>query len=39
MKRIIEKIVHMFRVKDCCSICLFCKYYDICSKEAGGKEP
>lgn len=39
MKQIIEKILHMFRVKDCRSICLFCEYYDICSREAGGKKP
>lgn len=38
MKRIIEKIVHMFRVKDCRGICLFCEYYDICRREEGGKE-
>lgn len=44
MKRIIERIAHMFRMKDCRSICLFCEYYDICKyddpkNEAKQEEP
>lgn len=30
MKQIIERIAHMFRMKDCRSTCFFCEYYDIC---------
>ena len=33
MKRIIESIRHMLRVKDCRHICMFCRYFDICRSE------
>ncbi len=33
MRKIIEKIIHMIKTKDCKHICLFCEYWDICSEE------
>lgn len=43
MKRLIDSIRHMLRVKDCRHICLFCEYFDRCKEEydaeaAGGGE-
>lgn len=29
----IEKILHMLRVKDCRHVCLFCEYFNTCKKE------
>lgn len=36
--QVIERILHMLRVKDCRHVCLFCEYYDMCKQEirAGG---
>ena len=28
--QVIERILHMLRVKDCRHVCLFCEYYDMC---------
>lgn len=33
MRRLIEQIRHMSRVKDCRHFCLFCRYFDQCKKE------
>lgn len=33
MRKIIEKIIHMIKTKDCKHICLFCEYYEMCSRE------
>lgn len=43
MKRLIDRIRHMLRVKDCRHICLFCEFFDRCKEEyeaetAGGSE-
>lgn len=38
MRRIIEKLLHMIRTKDCRHVCLFCEYYDICRSEAREQE-
>ena len=27
--QVIERILHMLRVKDCRHVCLFCEYYDM----------
>lgn len=31
--QVIERILHMLRVKDCRHVCLFCEYYDMCKQE------
>ena len=33
VKRIIERLSWMFKVKDCRHVCLFCEYYDMCRAE------
>ena len=33
--QVIERILHMMRVKDCRHACLFCEYYDMCKQETG----
>lgn len=33
MKRLIERIRHMLRVKDCRHICLLCGFFDRCKDE------
>lgn len=43
MKRLIDRIRHMLRVKNCGHICLFCEFFDRCKEEykaeaAGGGE-
>ena len=30
VKRILERLSWMFKVKDCRHVCLFCEYYDMC---------
>lgn len=30
--QVIERILHMLRVKDCRHVCLFCEYYDMCKQ-------
>lgn len=34
--QVIERILHMLRVKDCRHVCLLCEYYDIEDKVATG---
>lgn len=36
--QVIERILHMLRVKDCRHVCLLCEYYDMCKQETGSKE-
>lgn len=40
--QVIERILHMLRVKDCRHVCLFCEYYDMCKhsrqQERGERE-
>lgn len=36
--KIIERIRHMLKVKDCKHVCLFCEYYDMCKEEAKANE-
>ena len=36
--QVIERILHMLRVKDCRHACLFCEYYDMCKQERGERE-
>lgn len=42
VKRGIERLTWMFKVKDCRHICLFCEYYETCrndgSSQRGGKQ-
>lgn len=38
MRRIIERLLHMIRTKDCRHVCLFCEYYDICRNETREQE-
>lgn len=33
MKRLIDRIRHMLRVKDCRHVCLFCEFFDRCKEE------
>lgn len=33
VKRGIERLAWMFKVKDCRHICLFCEYYETCKTE------
>lgn len=33
VKKIIERFLWMFKVKDCWHICIFCKYYHNCIAE------
>ena len=35
--QVIERILHMLRVKDCRHVCLFCEYYDMCKQEIGSR--
>ena len=35
--QVIERILHMLRVKDCRHVCLFCEYYDMCKQETGSR--
>ena len=35
--QVIERILHMLRVKDCRHVCLFCEYYDMCKQETGSE--
>lgn len=41
VKRGIERLTWMFKVRDCRHICLFCEYYETCrndgSSQKGGK--
>ena len=37
--QVIERILHMLRVKDCRHVCLFCEYYDMCKQEMSGMPP
>ena len=41
VKRGIERLTWMFKVRDCRHICLFCEYYETCrndgSSQRGGK--
>lgn len=37
MREVIERIGHMFTVKDCKHICLFCEYYEKCKREVNEK--
>ncbi len=32
-KKFVERLSWMIRVKDCCHICLICKYFDMCKAE------
>lgn len=36
--QVIERILHMLRVKDCRHVCLFCEYYDMCKREIGSRK-
>lgn len=36
--QVIEKILHMLRVKDCRRVCLFCEYYDMCKQDTGSRK-
>lgn len=36
--KIIERIRHMLKVKDCKHVCLFCEYYDMRKEEAKANE-
>ena len=36
--QVIERILHMLRVKDCRHVCLFCEYYDMCKQETGSRK-
>lgn len=36
--QVIERILHMLRVKDCRHVCLFCEYYDMCKQEIGSRK-
>ena len=36
--QVIERILHMLRVKDCRHVCLFCEYYDMSRKEVRENE-
>ena len=36
--QVIERILHMLRVKDCRHVCLFCEYYDVCKQEIGSRK-
>ena len=42
VKRGIERLTWMFKVRDCRHICLFCEYYETCrndgSSQRGGKQ-
>jgi hypothetical protein len=37
-QQVIERILHMLRVKDCRHVCLFCEYYDMCKQETGSRK-
>lgn len=32
-RQIFERICHMFKVKNCKSVCLFCEYFEYCKIE------
>lgn len=34
-----KKLIWMFKVQDCCHICLFCRYYEVCITEEPEKGP
>ena len=36
--QVIERILHMLRVKDCRHVCLFCEHYDMCKQETGSRK-
>lgn len=36
--QVIERILHMLRVKDCRHVCLFYEYYDMCKQETGNRK-
>ena len=36
--QVIERILHMLRVKDCRRVCLFCEYYDMCKQDTGSRK-
>lgn len=38
VKRGIERLAWMFKVRDCRHICLFCEYYEICRNDGTGKK-
>lgn len=38
MREVIERIGHMFKVKDCRHLCLTCEYYEICKREVNADE-
>ena len=38
MREAIERIGHMFKVKDCRHLCLTCEYYEICKREVNADE-
>lgn len=42
VKRGIERLTWMFKVRDCRHICMFCEYYETCkndgSSQRGGKQ-
>lgn len=38
LRGIIDRIRWMIRVKDCRSVCLFCKFYEQCREELAGIE-
>ena len=42
VKRGVERLTWMFKVRDCRHICLFCEYYETCrndgSSQRGGKQ-
>lgn len=37
MREVFERILRMFKVKDCRHICLFCEYFDMCKAEDGNE--
>lgn len=37
VKRGIERLTWMFKVRDCRHICLFCEYYETCRNDGSGQ--
>ena len=36
--QVIERILHMLRVKDCRHVCLFREYYPMCQEATGSRK-
>lgn len=37
VKRGIERLTWMFKVRDCRHVCLFCEYYETCRNDGGSQ--